>query len=113
MPDISEFVNPSLNQLQILEWLGFDFPCPIHFTEDELSIHSEESEGWNEAQEFWDSVSFIISRDGWSPKHLYNDALALFSELRETGLRSMMGNERGDSKKQTQWVERPDVENRR
>ncbi|KAL3428980.1 kinase-like domain-containing protein [Aspergillus tetrazonus] len=93
--------------------LGFDFPCPIHFTEDELRIHSEESEGWNEVQEFWDSVSFIISQDGWTPKHLYNDALALFSELRETGLRSMTGKEREDFKKRKQWVERPDVENRR
>ncbi|KAL4812746.1 kinase-like domain-containing protein [Aspergillus spinulosporus] len=93
--------------------LGFDFPCPIHFTEDELRIHSEESEGWNEVQEFWDSVSFIISRDGWTPKHLYNDALALFSELRETGLRSMTGKKREDFRKQTQWVERADVENRR
>ncbi|KAL4761035.1 kinase-like domain-containing protein [Aspergillus foveolatus] len=78
--------------------LGFDFPCPIHFTEDELRIHSEESEGLNEVQEFW-TVSFIISRDGWTPKHLYNDALAL--------------SEREDFRKQTQWVERQDVERRR
>ncbi|KAL4897301.1 kinase-like domain-containing protein [Aspergillus ambiguus] len=91
--------------------LGFNFPCPIHFTEDELRIHSEESEGWNDVQDFWDSVSFIVSQDGWTPKNLYNDALALFSELRETGLKSMTGKEREDFKKQTQWVERPELKN--
>ncbi|KAL3473127.1 kinase-like domain-containing protein [Aspergillus californicus] len=89
--------------------LGFDFPYPIHFTEDELRIHSEASEGWNDAQDFWDSVSFIIFRDGWTPKHLYNDAFALFSELRETGLKSMTGKEREDFKRQTQWVDRPNA----
>ncbi|KAM5435405.1 Phosphotransferase enzyme [Microsporum canis] len=91
--------------------LGFGFPCPIHFTEDELRVHAEESEGWNDVQDFWNSVSFIISRDGWTPKHLYNDAVALFSELREVGLKSMAGKEREDFKRQTQWVERQSLNN--
>ncbi|KAE8355998.1 kinase-like domain-containing protein [Aspergillus coremiiformis] len=86
--------------------LGFDGPCPLCFTEDELRIHAEESEGWNDVQDFWDSVSSIISRDGWTPNDFYNDALALFTELRETGLKSMIGKEREDFKRQTQWVER-------
>lgn len=87
--------------------MGFDFPCPIHFTEDELCLHAEEGEGWNDVQDFWDSVSFIITRDGWTPNDRYDDALALFTELRETGLKSMIGKEREDFKRQTQWVERP------
>ncbi|RJE20973.1 hypothetical protein PHISCL_06683 [Aspergillus sclerotialis] len=87
--------------------LGFDFPCPIHFTEDELSLHEEEGEGWNDVQDFWDSVSFIITRDGWTPNDRYNDALTLFTELREIGLKSMIGKEREDFRRQTQWVERP------
>ena len=36
------------------------------------------------------SVADIISRDGWAPNHLYGDAVALFKELRETGLKSMV-----------------------
>ncbi|KAL4785959.1 hypothetical protein BJX76DRAFT_366412 [Aspergillus varians] len=78
--------------------LGFDFPCPIHFTGNELRIHAEESEGWNDVQDFCDSVSDIISRDGWTPNDRY-DALALFTELRETGLRSMIGKQREDFKR--------------
>ncbi|PLN86156.1 kinase-like domain-containing protein [Aspergillus taichungensis] len=85
--------------------LGFDFPCPIHFTEDELRVHAEEGEGWNDVQDFWDSVAFIISRDGWTPHHLYDDAVALFTELRETSLKSMKGKEREDFYRQTQWIE--------
>lgn len=52
------------------------------------------------------SVGDIISRDGWTPNHLYDDAVALFTELRETGLKSMLGKEREDFKRQTQWVEK-------
>ncbi|KKK20511.1 phosphotransferase family protein, partial [Aspergillus rambellii] len=86
--------------------LGFKSPCPIHFTQDELRIHAEEGEGWNDVQDFWNSVSDIISRDGWMPIHLYDDAVALFTELREAGLKSMLGKEREDFKRQTQWIEK-------
>ncbi|KAL6233114.1 hypothetical protein BDW75DRAFT_232219 [Aspergillus navahoensis] len=86
--------------------LGFDFPCPIHFTEEELRTHVEESEGWNDVQEFWNSVANIVTREGWTPNHLYNDAVTLFAELRDTGLKTMTGKEREDFKKQTQWVEK-------
>lgn len=86
--------------------MGFDFPCPIHFTEDELRIHAEEGEGWNEVQDFWESVSGIVSRDGWTPHDLYDDALALFSELREMLLQSMVGKDKEDFERQTQWTKR-------
>ncbi|PTU21289.1 hypothetical protein P175DRAFT_0459676 [Aspergillus ochraceoroseus IBT 24754] len=86
--------------------LGFKSPCPIHFTQDELRIHAEEGEGWNDVQDFWNSVSDIVSRDGWTPIHLYDDAVALFTELREAGLKSMLGKEREDFKRQTQWIEK-------
>ncbi|PIG83018.1 hypothetical protein AARAC_004887 [Aspergillus arachidicola] len=43
--------------------LGTDAPCPIYFTESELRTHAEEGEGWNDVQDFWDSVASIISRD--------------------------------------------------
>ncbi|KAE8369252.1 hypothetical protein BDV27DRAFT_141444 [Aspergillus caelatus] len=73
-----------------------DAPCPIHFTESELQTFPEESEGWNDVQEFWDST----------PNDLYDEAVALFTELRELGLKSMVGKEREDFKEQTQWVEK-------
>jgi hypothetical protein len=106
----SEFMKQALPRGgKVIAKLGFYFPCPIHFTEDEVRIHSEESEGWNDVQDLWNLVSLIISRDGWTLKHLYSDALALFSGLRETGLKSMTGKEREDFKKQTQWVVRPNL----
>ncbi|KAB8225702.1 kinase-like domain-containing protein [Aspergillus novoparasiticus] len=85
--------------------IGIDAPCPIHFTESELRTHAEEGEGWNDVQDFWDSVASIISRDGWTTNDRYDDAVALFKELREIGLKSMVGREREDFEKQTQWVE--------
>ncbi|KAL2862667.1 uncharacterized protein BJX67DRAFT_391106 [Aspergillus lucknowensis] len=53
--------------------LGVDIPCPIHFTDEELRFHEEDGEGWNDAQDFWDSVSMIISRDGWMPNKPYEE----------------------------------------
>ncbi|RDW61118.1 aminoglycoside phosphotransferase family protein [Aspergillus mulundensis] len=85
--------------------MGLEGPCPIHFTEDELRLHAEEGDGWNEVQDFWESVSFIVSRDGWTPNDRYGDALTLFTELRETGLKSMVGKEREDFERQTNWVD--------
>lgn len=46
--------------------LGFDFPCPIHFTEDELQNHATDGNGWNDVQDFWNSVAGIVTRDGWT-----------------------------------------------
>ncbi|KAE8155153.1 phosphotransferase family protein [Aspergillus avenaceus] len=84
--------------------LGFDFPCPIHFTEDELRIHEEESEGWNDVQGFWNTVSNLVARDGWTTHEDYDEAVALFAELREIGLKSMVGKQKATFEKQTRWV---------
>ena len=46
--------------------LGFNTPCPIHFTEEELQAHYAEGEGWNERADFWDSLAGFVSRDGWT-----------------------------------------------
>ncbi|OGM39302.1 hypothetical protein ABOM_011970 [Aspergillus bombycis] len=86
--------------------IGFDFPCPIHFTEDDLRIHADESDGWNDVQEFWDSVGDIVSRDGWTPHHLYDDAISLFTELRDIGLKAMIDRERETFEEQTQWAKK-------
>ena len=81
--------------------------CPIQFTEDELRAHSKDGEGWNDAQEFWDSVAGIVTRDGWTPIDKYDDAVALFSELRHMGLQKLTGKERERFGEQTRWAERP------
>ncbi|KKZ65771.1 hypothetical protein EMCG_08420 [[Emmonsia] crescens] len=86
--------------------LGFDFACPIHFTEEELQGHAKDGEGWNEVQDFWRALEGIVTRDGWAPHNLYDDAVALFAELREIGLKNMVGKDRKDFEVQTQWVEK-------
>ncbi|KAL2837153.1 hypothetical protein BJX68DRAFT_274245 [Aspergillus pseudodeflectus] len=92
---------------------GFDFPCPFHFTEDELRKHAEDSEGWNEVQDFWASISSIVARDGWTPNGGYQDAVALFNGLRETGLKVKRWKEREDFQEHTKWVENASAQPRR
>ncbi|KAL3458409.1 kinase-like domain-containing protein [Aspergillus heterothallicus] len=86
--------------------IGLDFPCPFHFTEGEVEAHARDSEGWNEVQDFWESISAIASRDGWTPNEGYDDAIALFRELREMGIRTKQGKELEDFKRRTEWVEK-------
>ncbi|PYI29170.1 hypothetical protein BP00DRAFT_437854 [Aspergillus indologenus CBS 114.80] len=82
--------------------VGVDFPCPIHFTEDDLRVHAEEDAGWNDGQEFWNSVAGVVSKYRWTPHYLYGDAVALFTELRDLGLKAMAGKERDVFESQTQ-----------
>lgn len=46
--------------------MGIQRDCPIHFTNDEVRSHLIDSEGWNEVQDFFDSVKDIVKRDGWT-----------------------------------------------
>ncbi|KAL4935124.1 hypothetical protein BDV06DRAFT_217657 [Aspergillus oleicola] len=65
--------------------LGINIPCPIHFTDEDLRLHDKEGEGWNDVQDFWKSIEFIVMKDGWTSNESYDDACKLFGELRETG----------------------------
>ncbi|EER39391.1 phosphotransferase enzyme family protein [Histoplasma capsulatum H143] len=40
--------------------LGTTNPCPFHFSEDEIRQHHEDGEGFNETQDFWDSVEEVV-----------------------------------------------------
>jgi hypothetical protein len=85
--------------------LGFNVDCPIHFSQDELREHADDGDGWNEVQDFWRAVEGIVARDGWSSHSMHSEAMALFSELREIGLKNMIGKERRDFEAQTQWAD--------
>ncbi|CAD6448374.1 ea77e627-0550-48d3-b66d-8400f355dfdf [Sclerotinia trifoliorum] len=86
--------------------LGFDTPCPIHFTEEELEAHCRDGEDWNGREDFWDSLAGLVSRDGWTSHETYDQALEIFAELREAGLKNFTGKERADFEAQTRWAER-------
>ncbi|PYH64433.1 phosphotransferase family protein [Aspergillus vadensis CBS 113365] len=55
--------------------------CPITFTPSEIHQHHQDSEGWNEVQDFWDAMSGILSRDGWTSHETYDQAVSIYSPL--------------------------------
>ena len=78
--------------------------CPYHFTQDELHSHSVDAEGWNEVQDFFDSIEGLVKRDGWTSHDTFDAAFKFFSELRERGLGHMKGEEREVFDRQTRWA---------
>ncbi|PYH87103.1 hypothetical protein BO82DRAFT_408246 [Aspergillus uvarum CBS 121591] len=61
--------------------LGHTVECPIDFSPEEIRKHHEDSEGWNEVQDFWDALSGIMSRDGWTSHATYDQAIAIYSQI--------------------------------
>lgn len=51
--------------LRYLNELGVQGDCPIHFTQDELESRLVDAEGWNEVQEFFDSIHSCLLEMGW------------------------------------------------
>ncbi|KKY20022.1 putative phosphotransferase enzyme family protein [Phaeomoniella chlamydospora] len=78
--------------------------CPIHFTPEELQTHYDESEGWNEKADFWDSLSGFVSKDGWVAHENYEQASDMFSQMRDEGLKSLQGKERDEFEISTRWA---------
>lgn len=88
--------------------MGFDVPCPIHFTEEDIQNHMRDGEGWNERADFWDGLEGFVARDGWTSNETYKEALEMFAGFREEGLKQMVGEERKNFEKQTRWAKRDD-----
>ncbi|RAL14787.1 aminoglycoside phosphotransferase family protein [Aspergillus homomorphus CBS 101889] len=83
--------------LQIVKYwdeMGFGFPCPIHFTEEERRTHLEAADGWNNVQDFWDAISPVLDRDGWTHADTYDEAVELFKLMRNWGLENLEGKMR-------------------
>lgn len=86
--------------------MGIKGDCPIHFTEDEQRKHLQDAEGWNEVQDFFDSIEGLVKRDGWTSNETFDEAVRFFSDLRKVGLQKMKGKEREEFEKETRWAER-------
>jgi hypothetical protein len=84
--------------------MDINTPCPIHFTEEDIQNHMRDGEGWNEQADFWDGLEGFVARDGWTSTERYEEALELFAELRDDGLKQFTGQEREDFEKQTRWA---------
>ncbi|KAI1427543.1 kinase-like domain-containing protein [Xylaria sp. FL1777] len=81
-------------------------PCPIEFTKAEIETHFRETDGWNENADFWASISSFVQRDGWTSRETYDDAVELFAQLREEGLRQLEGEERAKFERETRWADK-------
>ena len=90
--------------------MGLEGPCPIHFTEEDISNHLKDGEGWNDAQDFWDSISGLVTREGYVTNERYEEARNLLAELRRDTLETMKGEERAIFEEQMRWAEVPDIE---
>lgn len=88
--------------------MGFDIPCPIHFTEENIQNRVRDGKGWNEKADFWDRLEGFVSRDRWTSKETYNEALEMFAGLRKEGLKQMTGEERRKFEEYTRWAVRND-----
>lgn len=86
--------------------LGIEGDCPYHFTQAELHNHSVDAEGWNDVQDFFDSIEGLVQRDGWTSYESFDAAFEFFSELRTRGLERLKGEERDIFERQTRWAKR-------
>lgn len=84
--------------------LGIHGDCPYRFTQAELRNHSVDADGWNEVQDFFDSIEGLVKRDGWTSPETFDAAFGFFSELRKRGLAHLKGDERTIFEKQTRWA---------
>ncbi|RMD39278.1 hypothetical protein DV735_g5850, partial [Chaetothyriales sp. CBS 134920] len=107
--DIVPFREALLNVERYWQELGHDMDCPIHFTDDEVKQHLQDAEGWNEVQDFFDSIEDLVKRDGWTHNETFAAALEFFATLRKVGLKEMTGKERERFEKETRWAEKKSV----
>ena len=61
--------------------LEYSIKCPLDFSPEEIQKHYEDGEGWNEIQDFWDSLSEIMGRDGWTSHETYDKAKSIYSQI--------------------------------
>ncbi|KAI2739974.1 hypothetical protein DTO013E5_10189 [Penicillium roqueforti] len=102
--DIVSFREALINVERHWQELGIQGECPYHFTQDELHSHSADAEGWNEVQDFFNSIEGLVKRDGWTYPDTFDSAFNFFSELRERGLKNMTGEEKRAFDRQTSWA---------
>lgn len=104
--DILPFREALINVERHWEELYANKSCPIHFSEAELRNHSQDTEGWNDVQDFFDHIDPLVKRDGWTHIETYDEARAIFAKLREVGLSDMKGDERESFERETRWASR-------
>lgn len=97
-----------LTRHNLSNWRLFrqDEECPFKFSQDELAAHREEGEGFNETADFWESISDLVTREGYVAKEDYEQALEMFRQLREQGLEVLSDDEKDRFERATRWATR-------
>jgi hypothetical protein len=75
------------------------------FKEEQKKCLEEGEEGWNEVQDFSNSLSSGVQRDGWARRETF-DALGIFQDLREAVLTELKGEDRKQYEKRTPMLEK-------
>jgi hypothetical protein len=65
-----------------------------------------DAEGFNDQADFWDRLEGFVTSDGWTSNERYEEALEMFSGIREEGLKLLTGEERSDFEKESRWAQR-------
>lgn len=87
------------------EWSDFSGkPCPYNFSPDEVREHQEEGAIFNDTQDFWESLSGIVTDDGYTSTKHFETVVEIFKRLRIVSLNELHGEEKNEFEKQTRWV---------
>jgi Phosphotransferase enzyme family len=78
--------------------------CPYHFSVEEIRKSYEDAGSYNDMKDFWDDLKGRVDNTGYTTYEFFDDAVALFSSLRENGLKTLEGQELKDFEEQTRWV---------
>ncbi|KAF2433867.1 phosphotransferase family protein [Tothia fuscella] len=78
--------------------------CPYHFSVEEIRKSQEDAGSYNDMRDFWDDLKGRVDNTGYTTYEFFDDAVALFSSLRENGLKTLEGQELKDFEEQTRWV---------
>ncbi|GIJ89511.1 phosphotransferase enzyme [Aspergillus pseudoviridinutans] len=77
--EIVPFREALINVEKHWQEIGIQGNCPYHFMEEELKGHAADAEGWNEVQDFFDSIEGLVKRDGWTHPETFDAAFDFFS----------------------------------
>lgn len=90
----------------IREWSYFNLnkACPYRFSDEEISIHQDETKNFNDNQRLWQNLRGLLTDDGYTTNEDYPQAVKVLRELQESFLKAAT-----PSKATWQWASNPPI----